>query len=145
MEICSIGFASRSAEDFFSALEGASVKKLVDVRLNNTSQLSGFTKMNDLRFFLKRILGTDYVHELRLTPTQDLLDGLRKEKKGWTWYEERFLALLEERQIHNRIEPSFFEPKSVLLCSESSPDQCHRRLVLEFLEEKWGSVTPIHL
>jgi uncharacterized protein (DUF488 family) len=145
MEICSIGFASRSAEDFFSTLERAGVKKLIDVRLNNTSQLSGFTKTNDLKFFLSRILGVDYLHELRLAPTQELLDGLRKEKKGWDWYEERFRSLLEERQVHNQLQQSFFTPKSVLLCSEASPTHCHRRIVLEFLYEKWGSVAPIHL
>lgn len=145
MEICSIGFTTRSAESFFTALGKAGVEKVIDVRLNNRSQLAGFTKRDDLAYFLQQLLGASYVHEPLLAPTKALLDGYRKEKRGWDWYEANFIALMEEREIHRQIPRELFEPKSALLCSEFAPNKCHRRLVIDFLASKWDGVVPAHI
>ncbi len=145
MEICSIGFTRRSAEGFFESLRQAEIRKLIDIRLNNTSQLAGFAKRDDLKYFLDRLLAVQYVHEPLLAPTQEMLDDLKKRGGTWRQYEEGFLALMEERQIDKTFSREFFVPKSVLLCSEFEPDDCHRRLVIEFLAHKWGEITAVHL
>lgn len=145
MEICSIGFTKRNAESFFEALRDSDVKQLIDVRLNNTSQLAGFAKKDDLSFFLERILGVAYVHEPLLAPTQAMLDAYKKNKGSWENYELEFRKLMEERGIEHVLSPDRFAPRSALLCSELTPDHCHRRLVIEYLSEKWGNVTAVHL
>jgi uncharacterized protein (DUF488 family) len=113
---------------------------LVDVRLNNVSQLAGFTKREDLQFFLKEICGADYQHEFLLAPTQGILDDYKKKKGAWSEYERKFLALMAERRIEERIDRSLFSIPTVLLCSEPTAEHCHRRLVLEYLRDKWGNV-----
>jgi uncharacterized protein (DUF488 family) len=145
MEIYSIGFTKKSAHQFFGALRQAGVRRLVDVRLNNVSQLSGFAKRQDLPYFLKELCGADYLHEPLLAPTQTMLDDYKKRKGGWAQYEARFLALLAEREIERALDRSQFEIPSALLCSELAPDHCHRRLVLEYLREKWGEIKITHL
>jgi uncharacterized protein (DUF488 family) len=145
MEIYSIGFTKKSAHQFFGALRQAGVCRLVDVRLNNVSQLSGFAKRQDLPYFLKELCGADYLHEPLLAPTQTMLDDYKKRKGGWAQYEARFLALLAEREIERALDRSQFEIPSALLCSELAPDQCHRRLVLEYFREKWGEIKITHL
>ena len=145
MEVYSIGFTKKSAADFFGALRKAGVRRLLDVRLNNSSQLAGFTKREDLPFFLREICGAEYRHEPRLAPTQELLDGYRKEKRGWPDYERRFRELMAERQIEQAIDRDLFAVPTVLLCSEPTADRCHRRLVLEYLQAKWGDLTIRHL
>lgn len=145
MEICSIGFTKRNAESFFEALRAADVKQLIDVRLNNTSQLAGFAKKDDLSYFLERVLGVSYIHEPLLAPTQEMLDEYKKDKGSWENYELEFRKLMEERGIERVMTPDSFTPRSVLLCSELTPDHCHRRLVIEYLSEKWGNVTAVHL
>lgn len=145
MEICSIGFTKRNAESFFEALRAADVKQLIDVRLNNTSQLAGFAKRDDLRYFLERVLGASYVHEPLLAPTQALLDEYKKAKGSWESYELEFRKLMEEREIERVLTPDLFSPRSALLCSELTPGHCHRRLVIEYLAEKWGNVIAVHL
>jgi uncharacterized protein (DUF488 family) len=145
MEVYSIGFTKKSAERFFGLLKRAGIRCLVDVRLNNISQLAGFAKRDDLCFFLKEICGATYRHEPLLAPTQELLDEYKKRKGGWQEYEARFLALMKERRIENNIPKSLFEEPAVLLCSEERAEQCHRRLVLEYLTEKWGGLTIHHL
>src|SRR5437899_3142486 len=99
MEIYTIGFTQRSAASFFGALKSAGIKRLLDVRLNNSSQLAGFTKKEDLRFFLKEICSAEYIHEPLLAPTQDLLDDYKKRKGSWQDYERMFLQLMEQRRI----------------------------------------------
>jgi uncharacterized protein (DUF488 family) len=145
MEIYSIGFTQKTAEQFFGLLKGAGIRRLLDVRLNNVSQLAGFAKRQDLPFFLKEICRAEYVHEPLLAPTQEMLDAYKKEKGSWPEYESKFLALLAERRIEEAIDRSLFSVPTVLLCSEPTPEQCHRRLVLEYLSEKWQDLQAIHL
>ncbi|HWE63906.1 MAG TPA: DUF488 domain-containing protein [Chloroflexota bacterium] len=145
MDIYTIGFTRRSASDFFGALRQAGIKRLLDVRLNNSSQLAAFTKRDDLPFFLREICGAEYRHELLLAPTQEMLDAYKKEKGSWADYERRFLALLAERRVEDRIDPELFAVRTVLLCSETTPEYCHRRLVCEYLAGAWGAMTAIHL
>jgi uncharacterized protein (DUF488 family) len=145
VEIYTIGFAKKSALDFFESLKQARIARLVDIRLNNTSQLAGFTKRDDLRYFLGRICGADYRHELLLAPTQELLDSYRKAKGSWQAYERAFLDLMVERRVETVVDRDAFRIPTVLLCSESTPDRCHRRLVVEYLQQSWGDLTAIHL
>lgn len=145
MEVYTTGFTKKTAAQFFGSLKQVGIKRLVDVRLNNSSQLAGFTKKEDLAFFLKEICGIEYLHELLLAPTQDMLDAYKKQKGSWSDYEQRFLALMQERKVEERIDPSLFAIPTVLLCSEATAEHCHRRLVLEYLREKWGDLEIIHL
>ena len=145
MEVCTIGFAKKTAAEFFGALKRAGVKRLLDVRLNNSSQLAGFTKRDDLPYFLREICGAEYVHELLLAPTQDLLDDYKKRKGSWQDYERRFLQLMEQRRIEEKVDSRMFAVPTALLCSESTAEHCHRRLVLEYLGRKWGDIQMVHL
>jgi uncharacterized protein (DUF488 family) len=143
--VSTIGFTKTTAEGFFERLLKSGVNKVIDVRLHNTSQLSGFAKADDLAYFLKRIGGIEYIHKPLLAPTESLLKSYRKENRDWGAYEESFLALMAERQIENRLEPAMLEG-ACLLCSEATADHCHRRLVCEYLNEKWGgTLTVRHL
>lgn len=145
MQIYTIGFRSKAAAEFFTMLEDAGVKRLVDVRLHNSSQLSGFTRRSDLPFFLGKIIGADYVHEPLLAPTEDLFRAFRKRNLAWDAYAKGFLHLIAERKIQDRIAPNLFSVPSVLLCSEPTADCCHRRLVAEYFQSKWPDVTIVHL
>jgi uncharacterized protein (DUF488 family) len=145
MEACSIGFTKKTAEQFFTLLRGAGIRRLLDVRLNNVSQLAGFTKREDLQFFLKEVCGADYRHEPLLAPTQEMLDEYKKNKGPWQDYETRFLALMADRRIEDTLDRSLFSVPTVLLCSEPTAEHCHRRLVLEYLRDKWGDLTVTHL
>ena len=145
MEVCSIGFTKKTAEQFFTILRGAGIRRLLDVRLNNVSQLAGFTKRDDLRFFLREVCGADYQHEPLLAPTQELLDEYKKSKGPWQDYETKFLAINAERKIEDRIDHALFSVPTALLCSEPTAEHCHRRLVLEYLRDKWGDLTITHL
>jgi len=145
MEIYTIGFAKKSAEAFFGALRKAGIKRLVDIRLNNTSQLAGFTKRDDLKFFLKELCNSEYIHEPLLAPTPEILNSYKKKKISWQEYEQRFLELMSERKIEEKIDQSLFNGPTVLLCSEPKADRCHRRLVLEYLQNNWGNLKIMHL
>jgi uncharacterized protein (DUF488 family) len=116
----------------------------VDVRLNNVSQLAGFSKKNDLEFFLREICRMDYVHVPLLAPTQDLLDGYKKKGGQWLGYERDFLELMKSRRIEANISKDTIA-EGCLLCSEETPEHCHRRLVAEYLNQCWGDVEIIHL
>ncbi len=144
MRVCTIGFTHKNAEDFFTRLKKSGVKRVVDVRLNNVSQLAGFSKRDDLKYFLKSILGIDYVHSPVLAPTQDILDEYKKNKGDWKVYEQKFVALMRQRQIETNVPKEIIE-ESCLLCSEDKPHHCHRRLVAEYLSAKWGEVRIEHL
>jgi len=144
MKIFTIGFTKKSAESFFETLRKSGVKRVVDVRLNNVSQLAGFAKKQDLAYFLKVICGIDYVHEPLLAPTQDILDAFKKKKGDWSAYEERFMALMAQRQVESKVERELLDG-SCLLCSEDKPHHCHRRLVAEYLKQHWGNVDIEHL
>jgi uncharacterized protein (DUF488 family) len=145
MKLYTIGFTQKSAQEFFEALKRAGVKKLVDTRLNNTSQLAGFAKREDLRYFAQAICGITYHPFPSLAPTQELLDDLKKHQGPWADYEVRFQALMRERRALEQLERPFFEEPCCLLCSEASPKHCHRRLVAEGLQRQWGDVEIIHL
>jgi uncharacterized protein (DUF488 family) len=144
MKIFTIGFTKKSAETFFTELKAAGVKRLVDVRLNNVSQLAGFTKKDDLRYFTREICGIEYVHVPILAPTADILDAFKKHKGDWLEYQERFLDLMRSRRIEDAVQPQTVDG-GCLLCSEEKPHHCHRRLVAEYLREKWGNVEIEHL
>jgi uncharacterized protein (DUF488 family) len=144
MRVCTIGFTHKSAEDFFGRLQKAGVKRVVDVRLNNVSQLAGFSKRDDLAFFLRSLLGIDYVHAPLLAPTQDILDEFKKNNGEWNVYEAKFLRLIQQREIELHVAKEMIGD-SCLLCSEDKPHFCHRRLVAEYLKEKWGNLTIEHL
>ena len=143
MKLFTIGFTKTSAEKFFSRLSTANAKKLVDVRLNNVSQLAGFAKKDDLRYFAKSICHIDYEHLSELAPTQDILDEYKKSKGAWSIYAEKFLELMARRKIEN-IDRQTLDG-ACLLCSEDKPHHCHRRLVAEYLRDKWGDVQITHL
>jgi uncharacterized protein (DUF488 family) len=145
VEIYTIGFTKKSAEQFFGVLRKAGIKRLVDIRLNNSSQLAGFTKQDDLAFFLKEICGAEYSHQLILAPTKEILDGYKKKKITWDEYERRFKSLLSDRKVEEKIGKELFGIPTVLLCSEPKPEKCHRRLVAEYLGDKWGDVRVTHL
>ena len=145
MEVYSIGFTQSTAADFFSRLRSAGVKQLLDVRLNNVSQLSGFAKRDDLAFFLTELCGAAYVHEPLLAPSQDMLDTYKKKKGSWQDYEKDFMALMSQRKVEQQISRTLFNTPTVLLCSEHTAEHCHRRLVLEYLQDKWGDLEITHL
>lgn len=144
MHIFTIGFTKRSAEDFFETLKSTGATRLIDVRLNNTSQLSGFSKKNDLQYFLRRICDMEYVHEPLLAPTAELL-SLYQKSGDWRAYSMAFLNLLTTRQVETRLPRTLFAERSVLLCSERDAQQCHRSLVAEFLRRHWGSIEILHV
>lgn len=145
MEIYTTGFTKKTAEQFFESLRRAGIRRLLDIRLNNSSQLAGFSKRDDLAYFLRVICDAEYQHEPLLAPTQDMLDELKKRKGSWETYERQFLALMRERRIEQRIDRRLFEVPTVLLCSEATPEHCHRRLVAEYLRDQWGAITITHL
>ncbi len=145
MEIYTIGFTKKSAEEFFETLRQNSIEQLVDVRRHNTSQLAGFAKKRDLVYFLRELLGADYRHEEDLAPTQELLKAFRAKEYTWDEYQEIFLEQLSERRVEEEVAREMFSPKTVLLCSEPTADFCHRRLVVEYLDASWGSVRAVHL
>jgi uncharacterized protein (DUF488 family) len=144
IRIHTIGFTKKSARTFFSTLHNAGVARVLDVRLNNVSQLAGFAKKDDLEYFLQAIAGIGYDHDLELAPTQEMLTAYKKAKGDWAVYERQFLDLIRTRRIEDTADPHRLDG-SCLLCSEDKPHHCHRRLVAEYLAEKWRNVEIIHL
>jgi uncharacterized protein (DUF488 family) len=145
IRVATIGFTQSTAERFFDRLQRAGVKTVIDVRLHNTSQLAAFAKADDLAFFLKQIGHIKYVHQPLLAPTDTMLKTYKKEKGDWNVYQGRFLELMAERKIENKLTPETFEG-ACLLCSEALPHHCHRRLVCEYLNDKWdGALSVQHL
>jgi uncharacterized protein (DUF488 family) len=144
MKLFTIGFTKKSADKFFSMLTDAGVRRVIDIRLNNTSQLAGFAKKDDLIYFLKKIGDIDYTHRPELAPTQDIMDAFKKKKGSWEIYEKKFLALLAERGVEETI-PNKTLDGGCLLCSEEKPQKCHRRLVAEYFRKKWPEIEIVHL
>lgn len=145
MLIYTIGFTKKSAERFFSLLSDYQIKRVIDTRLNPHGQLAGFSKKDDLRFFLKHLNSCDYVHISALAPTQEILLSFRKDCQ-WDWYTRRFEDLMDQRGVPGSLDRHVFEDGPVcLLCSEDSPEQCHRRLVAERLAREWPNVEIRHL
>jgi uncharacterized protein (DUF488 family) len=145
VDIFTIGFTKKGAEKFFSLLESADIQRLVDVRIRNRSQLSGFAKRDDLKYFLNEISDIEYKHNKKLAPTKELLDRYRDDSISWNTYEKKFEDLLRDREVEKSLDRREFEKNTVLLCSEHKPDQCHRRIVIEYLDEMWGNVNETHL
>jgi uncharacterized protein (DUF488 family) len=145
VEIYTIGFTKKNAAEFFQTLRRAGIRRLIDVRLNNTSQLAAFAKRDDLQFFLRELCQADYRHEPTLAPTDDILDAYKKKQISWQEYETRYVDLLIDRAAHNAVDRRLFDVPAVLLCSEPSPERCHRRLAAEYLAAKWGDAKVIHL
>lgn len=144
MTLFTIGFTHKSAEQFFGKLRQSGAKRVVDVRLNNVSQLAGFAKKKDLEYFLKALCGMEYVHVSELAPTQDMLDAYKKQKGDWAVYERQFLDLMRKRQVEKTVSRDMIAD-GCLLCSEEKPHRCHRRLVAEYLKEQWGNLEIQHL
>ena len=144
MKLLTIGFTQKSARRFFELLRESGTKRIIDVRLNNWSQLAGFAKRDDLMYFLE-LQGMDYVHlPEELAPTKDMLDDYRKGRSNWKTYEDRFIKLMCERRIEETV-PKEIIADGCLLCSEDKPHHCHRRLVAEYLKQHWGDIDIAHL
>jgi len=131
-DIFTIGFTKKNAKTFFSLISENKVATLIDVRLNNVSQLASFSKKDDLQFFLKELCNTEYVHVPEMAPTKDILDAYKKGEISWESYEDKFLNLMSQRNIEKVINPELLN-NGCLLCSEHEPHMCHRRLVVEYL------------
>jgi uncharacterized protein (DUF488 family) len=144
MKIFTIGFTKKNAEEFFTRLQRAGVRRVVDIRLNNTSQLAGFAKADDLKYFLNAVANIDYVHVPALCPTQDMLDAFKKNKGRWDDYALAFNRLIEDRRIAETV-PRELLDGGCLLCSEDTPEHCHRSLVADHLRERWKDVEIVHL
>ena len=144
MTLYTIGFTKKPASEFFRLLRESAARRVVDVRLRPGGQLSGFAKQDDLVYFLRELCGMDYAHMPELAPTTAVLDGLRKVHRHWPTYEREFLALMEERRVAETVDRESLA-NAVLLCSEDSPERCHRRLVAEHLQARWGDVEVVHL
>lgn len=142
MSTFTIGFTQKKAEEFFFLLRKAGVRTVIDVRLNNVSQLAGFAKKDDLAFFVKELCGADYRHIPQLAPTKDILNAYKKKEITWEAYENAFLNLMAKRNIEKQLGPEELDG-GCLLCSEARPHQCHRRLVVEYLNEHWN--TDLHV
>lgn len=143
--IYTIGFTKKSAEDFFEKLKKNNIRTVVDVRISNSSQLAGFTKGNDLIYFLKQIGGIGYRHIVDFAPTKELLSDYRAGKVNWTEYEKVFNGLMNHRRINDRYRVNNFD-QCCLLCSEETPENCHRRLVAEYMKQQDpDNVNIIHL
>ena len=144
MKLYTIGFTKKSAEEFFGSLKRAGVKRVIDVRLHNESQLAGFTKRRDLQYFLRSCHGIDYVHESVLAPTEEMLSSYRKKRMSWKEYETEFTGLLRQREVQTKVEHSILED-ACLLCSESGPEKCHRRLVAAYFSHLISDLEVVHL
>jgi len=143
-KIYTIGFTGKTAKEFFTKLEDAGVKRILDIRLKNSSQLAGFAKKDDLKYFLKKINGIEYLHVPELAPTENIMDSFKGKKIGWLEYEVQFNKLLGERKVENKMKGELTSG-DCLLCSEEKPTFCHRRLVAEYLQRELGGITVLHL
>jgi uncharacterized protein (DUF488 family) len=144
MEIFTIGFTKKNAEKFFSRIQQPGIKRIVDIRLNNVSQLAGFTKKEDLKYFLREICDLDYFHLIELAPTKEILDAYKKNGDNWNTYERQFLDLMAKRRVDETVPRNIIDG-GCLLCSEATAEHCHRRLVAEYLQNKWGDLEIKHL
>lgn len=134
--LCTIGFAGKTAEEFFALLQQAGVERVIDIRQNRGGQLSGYAKHPDLAYFLEKVAHIGYSHEPQLAPAPELLKTYRN-NKDWPAYESRFLGLMQERGIPNSLDTTSWPSKVALLCSEPGPEKCHRRLVADLLAAHW--------
>jgi uncharacterized protein (DUF488 family) len=143
MNVYTIGFTQKTAEQFFNLLYTPNIQKIIDIRVNNSSQLSGFTRRDDLRFFLKELRGIEYIHIPELAPTKELLSAYKNKDMKWGEYEDKFMNLMSIRNIERSFTPDDFK-NGCLLCSEHEPHFCHRRLVVEYLNSHWGDTLEVN-
>ena len=144
IKLFTIGFTGKSAEGFFDLLKNADVNKIIDTRINNVSQLSGFAKGADLKFFAKEIGDMSYVHNIDFAPTKELLADYRNKKMNWKEYEDAYLNLLDMRKIIQKVNVEDLH-QNCLLCSEHTPEKCHRRLLAEYLKNVRNDIEITHL
>lgn len=144
IKLYTIGFTNKSAQKFFELLTENEVSKIVDTRINNTSQLSGFAKGKDLAYFAKKVGEIDYIHKIDFAPTRELLEKYRKNTITWNEYEIEYLNLLDIRKIGHHININEFH-QNCLLCSEHTPEKCHRRLLAEYLKYRFNDIEIHHL
>jgi uncharacterized protein (DUF488 family) len=144
VRLFTIGYTKKSAEEFFSKIRNAHVKRILDIRLNNSSQLAGFTKRPDFEYFLKEIGGIDYLHLPELCPTKEIFEAYREHTITWQEFEKQFVDLLKQRRIEDIVDKELLD-HACLLCSEDKPDHCHRRLVGQYLSQKPGNLELVHL
>jgi uncharacterized protein (DUF488 family) len=142
--IFTIGYAGKAADEFFTILKQAGIRKVIDIRLYNTSQLAGFTKREDIKYFLRTIVGSDYIHLPILAPTKKLLGDYKKGLISWEQYETEFREIITQRRIERGLIWQDMD-MSCFLCSEARADKCHRRLVAEYLAKHWRNVSIGHL
>ncbi len=140
MTIYTMGFTQKSAEEFFGLIKKYNIELLVDIRLNNQSQLAGFSKGRDLAFFLDTICGCKYDHMLSYAPTKEILDAYKKGTMSWDKYEIQYNELISRRKVEESFVEKYADYNNILLlCSEPTPECCHRRLLAEYLSEKTGA------
>lgn len=144
MNLYTIGFTKKNAESFFEQLRAAKVRRIIDVRLNNVSQLAGFSKRDDLQYLLKKICDIEYVHLPNLAPTQLILDAYKKGGGSWADYEAAFSQLMARKEMIKSLPISLLEG-GCLLCSEAQPGFCHRRLLAEAAQHTYPGTEIIHL
>ncbi|MCU5340120.1 DUF488 domain-containing protein [Bacillus cereus] len=146
IKVTTIGFSKKNLKKFLELLKNAEVTCLVDTRLNNTSQLSGFAKKEDLRFILEELVGIKYIHRLDLAPTQDILSDFKAKKINWEEYTERYLTLLRERKVEEQIDELLGDNQIIcFLCSEHKPHNCHRSLLTQYIKEHKEDIEILHL
>ena len=145
MKLYTIGFTKKPAEKFFSLLKKNNVNCLLDIRLHPNGQLAGFTKQDDLAYFLSQLADCEYRHLDVLAPADEILSDYRKDN-DWDKYVQRFERLMDERNVPACLDRALFESKACcLLCSEATPEKCHRRLVAERIAHQWRATEIIHL
>jgi len=144
IQLFTIGFTGKSAEDFFGKIKQANVKKIIDTRLWATSQLAAFARKKDLPFFLKQLCDVAYEYSEICAPTQDILKAYKEEKITWAEYECEYKALINTRDLEEHFRPQDMEG-ACLLCACKDESKCHRRLLAEFFQEKWPNVQVTHL
>ncbi len=146
MKVFTIGFTQKSASEFFNKIKSNKIELVIDIRLNNVSQLAGFAKGKDLEYFLKELCGCDYIHDKVFAPTKELLDGYRSKKVTWDEYEQIFGKIMEERKIADHFKKLYSKMDSIcLLCTEPTPEKCHRRLIAEYLKGFDNNIEVIHI
>lgn len=144
MKIYTIGFTGKTAEEFFSLVDTGNIRKLIDIRINRSSQMSGFAKERDLSFFLEKLNGIEYVVNEELAPTKSLLSEYRNRQIDWSTYSLNYMDLLRKRSILSKFNQSYFDD-SLLLCSEKEPLACHRVLLSDYLKSNFNDVEIVHL
>lgn len=143
VKLYTIGFTKKNAEKFFSLLINNKVKRVIDIRLNNTSQLAGFAKADDLRYFLRAVAGIEYIYLPEFAPTEEIMNDYKDKKTERKDFVKSYTALISKRKVE-KLDKNIFNG-ACLLCSEHKPEECHRSLAADYLRKKWGNIEITHL